>query len=237
MIHVGCCGFQKGHDTYFGSFQLIEIQKTFYKPPRVRTARRWREEAPSDFIFTLKAWQLITHAPKSPTYRKADLGIPDEARDRYGYFRPTEEVFAAWKRTREIATALAAPIVVFQSPRSFSPTPENKENLRAFFEEAERGDLTFAWEPRGEWKDEEIARLCNDLGLVHCVDPFVRPPVTGGLAYFRLHGIGSYYYNYTEDDLAKLEDRCGQFETAYVLFNNVSMWEDALHFKETVSTG
>jgi len=44
MIHVGCCGWRKAHDTTYDHFGLIEIQKTFYKPPMVRTARRWREE-------------------------------------------------------------------------------------------------------------------------------------------------------------------------------------------------
>lgn len=236
MIHVGCCGFPKAHQAYFQRFQLIEIQKTFYKPPLVKTARRWREEeAPFDFTFTLKAWQLITHTPDSPTYRKADLDIPDEACDRYGYFRPTTEVFKAWDRTREIAAALAAPIVVFQCPRSFTPTSRHTQDMRAFFKEAQRGGLTFAWEPRGEWGNEEIAALCHQLDLVHCADPFERQPVTEGLAYFRLHGIGGYYYNYTDNDLARLEDWCRRFEEVYVLFNNVSMWEDALRFKELIS--
>jgi hypothetical protein len=35
------------------------------------------------------------HDPSSPTYRKADLDIPDEKSDRYGTFRPTDDVFDA----------------------------------------------------------------------------------------------------------------------------------------------
>lgn len=66
---------------------------------------------------------------------------------------------------------LTAPIVLFQCPPSFEPTDEHKENVRAFFGEIERGDFIFAWEPRGEWQDTEIAQLGDDLGLVHCVDP------------------------------------------------------------------
>lgn len=237
MIQVGCCGWQKAHDTYYQHFSLIEVQKTFYKPPMVRTVRRWRkDEAPSDFIFTLKAWQLITHDPSSPTYHKADLDIPDEKRDRYGTFRPTDEVFEAWDRTREIADTLAAPIVLFQCPPSFEPTDEHKENMRAFFGEIERGDFIFAWEPRGEWQDTEIAQLCDDLDLVHCVDPFERLPVTDGLAYFRLHGIDGYYYNYADDNLDRLQAWCDPFDEAYVLFNNVSMWDDALRFQEALGS-
>lgn len=50
MIQVGCCGFPRSHPVYFGQLRLVEIQQTFYKPPRAQTALRWREqEAPADF--------------------------------------------------------------------------------------------------------------------------------------------------------------------------------------------
>lgn len=177
---------------------------------------------------------MITHTPDSPTYRKADLDIPDETMGHYGDFRPTEEVFDAWERTRKIATLLEAPLVVFQCPASFTPTAEHMDNMRAFFEEVDRGDLVFAWEPRGEWEDDVIVALCQDLGLVHCVDPFQLQPATEELAYFRLHGIDGYYYNYTEEDLEQLVEWCAPFDRAYVLFNNVSMWEGGLRFQEMI---
>ncbi len=237
MIHVGCCGFRRARAAYFQHFPLVEVQRTFYKPPRVETARRWRQEAPPGFTFTLKAWQLITHLPTSPTYRKAGLDIPPDRRDRYGGFRPTPEVVEAWERTRRIAEALEAPIVLFQCPASFTPTPEHIADMRAFFTRVERGGLTFAWEPRGRWPEETVAALCRDLNLIHCVDPFVRQPVTKGTAYFRLHGIGGYRYRYTDADLERLLAWCQGFETVYVLFNNVSMWEDGLRFQALANGG
>jgi len=72
--------------------------------------------------------------------------------------------------------------------------------------------LTFAWEPRGEWKEREIEALYRELDLVHCVDPFKRLPVYGDLAYFRLHGIGGYRYEYTDEDLSQLMEWCCQFD-------------------------
>lgn len=233
MIHVGCCGWRKAHDTTFGHFQLLEVQKTFYKPPMTRTARRWRqEEAPPDFEFTLKAWQLITHEPSSPTYRRVDLEIDEEAEGRYGSFRPTEEVFEAWERTFEIAEVLEAAVIVLQCPASFEPTSEHKENMWAFFGEIDRAGFSLAWEPRGEWEDGEIAILCQDLNLIHCVDPFKSETVTKNVAYFRLHGVEGYYHNYSDEELERVRAWCEPFETAYVLFNNISMWEDALRFRE-----
>ena len=231
-ISIGCCGFAKAQAEYYRHLQAIEIQKTFYQLPRLKTAQRWREEAPEGFEFTLKAWQLITHHPRSPTYRRLRMEIPEEERDRYGFFQPTDEVFQAWEKTKRIAEALRARIVVFQCPASFAPSDEHKDNMRFFFGEIERGDLTFAWEPRGEWGDEEIKELCRQLDLVHCVDPFQRRPVYGDFAYFRLHGIGGYRYRYTDEDLTRLLEWCRQFDRVYCFFNNVSMWESALRFRQ-----
>jgi uncharacterized protein YecE (DUF72 family) len=66
-LKVGCCGFPRGRKEYFRQFRLVEVQQTFYKMPDLETAIKWRQEAPTDFEFTLKAWQLITHPPTSPT--------------------------------------------------------------------------------------------------------------------------------------------------------------------------
>ncbi|MGC9319176.1 MAG: DUF72 domain-containing protein, partial [Armatimonadota bacterium] len=49
MIRVGLCGWSMAHDDYFGTFEALEVQKTFYQPPMVSTAGRWREEAPEGF--------------------------------------------------------------------------------------------------------------------------------------------------------------------------------------------
>lgn len=235
MIRIGCCGFCKARRVYFERFGLVEIQQTFYKLPKVTTAQRWREEAPAGFTFTLKAWQLITHAPSSPTYRKAGLSIPEADRERYGSFRPTDEVRDAWARTLEIARALDARVVVFQCPARFTPTEEHIDNLRTFFSEVNRNGLLFAWEPRGEWPNEVVRKLCRELDLIHCVDPFQRLPMHGVPAYFRLHGRSGYRYRYTDDDLLQLKAWCEQHPEVYCLFNNVYMWESASKFRKLIA--
>ncbi len=225
MIKVGCCGFSEARSDYFQHFSLVEVQRTFYKLPQVETCRRWRAEAPRSFEFTLKAWQLITHQASSPTYRKAKLEL--EKPDRYGFFRPSAEVLGAWERTLRIAKVLEARVVLFQCPASFTPTPEHLANMRAFFGLAERDGLIFAWEPRGDWSGRLIEKLCRELDLVHCVDPFQRLPVYGELAYLRLHGKGGYRYRYTDQDLRGVLEWCSEYPEAYCLFNNISMFDDA----------
>lgn len=234
-MKVGCCGFPGGMKKYFQEFSLAEIQKTFYSLPKIGTAERWRSQAGEDFEFTLKAWQLITHPPSSPTYRKAGIEVKDK--EKYGFFKATDEVLSAWEKTREIAEALRASVVVFQCPPSFTQTQENLSNLKNFFSSIERGNLTLAIELRAPWDRELLANLCEEFELVHCVDPLREEPVTSKLAYFRLHGSYhhgriNYKHRYTDEELRGVLEKVLSFEVAYVLFNNIYMGEDAKRFME-----
>jgi uncharacterized protein YecE (DUF72 family) len=239
-IKVGCCGFPVSRKEYYVTFPVVELQQTFYQLPMLKTAQRWRQEAPSGFEFTMKVSQLITHETTSPTYRRYKAPIPENKKENYGSFKPTVEVMEAWQRTREIALALESRVLIFQCPPSFAPTHKHKENIRRFFSTIERRDFSLVWEPRGEWKPEEIKGLCRELNLVHGVDPFKNDPLCGDFRYFRLHGKTGYGYRFTEEDLKWLKDKWGRVGhgkytqpikgVVYFMFNNVSMFEDAQRF-------
>ncbi|HEX8561104.1 MAG TPA: DUF72 domain-containing protein [Pyrinomonadaceae bacterium] len=236
-VRIGCCGFRSSRATYYGELDSVEVQHTFYQPPQVATLRRWREEAPAGFEFTLKAWQLVTHAASSPTYRRLKRTLTEEEREGAGYFRPTEAVAGAWALTRECAEALGARALLFQCPASFKPTRENVENLRRFFRGAARGKLIFAWEPRGGWPRELVGELCEELGLWHAVDPFAERTVTRGRCYFRLHGRKGWRYKYEDGELEELCSMLPKRAASYVFFNNVEMRDDARRFREMVEAG
>jgi hypothetical protein len=55
------------------------------------------------------------------------------------------------------------------------------ENLRRLFNRARRNakHLLFAWEPRGDWSDSLVRQLCEELRLIHAVDPFARHAMLG----------------------------------------------------------
>ena len=233
MYRIGCCGFPVSRKRYFEAFSVVELQQTFYQIPRMETVERWREEAPEGFEFTMKASQLITHEPSSPTYRRCNVEIPEGKRERYGSFKPTDEVFKAWEVTRKIALTLRARVVVFQCPPSFRPTDENMARMEGFFRTIERDSLILAWEPRGRWEEGDVERLCRELDLVHAVDPFKDRPLYGIIRYFRLHGKGGYRYRYTDDDLRWLKET---YREGYFMFNNVYMFEDAKRFKEMIGS-
>jgi len=210
----------------------VEVQQTFYQPPQVATAARWRMEAPEDFEFIVKAWQLITHRPSSPTYRRLKEPIAADRREAYGNFQLSAEVKSAWARTAEIAKALRARIVLFQCPASFTCSQANVENLRAFMRQVDREGLRFAWEPRGGWPAELITKLCEELDLIHVVDPFRTESLHGRPAYFRLHGITGAGYRYSHADFAQLAQALDEKGEAYCLFNNIAMYDDARRFME-----
>jgi uncharacterized protein YecE (DUF72 family) len=242
-VKVGCCGFPMARAEYYARFPVVEIQQTFYNLPRVATAARWRQETQvgplwngrADFEFTMKAWQLITHEPSSPTYRRLRKPLAESERDLYGSFRPTDQVLRAWSETAAVARAMGASVIVFQCPPRFTPTPAHVENLRKFFTTIDRAGLVAAWEPRGDWPPDLIRRLCSDLNLVHVVDPLKQLPQSEGLRYFRLHGVTGYRYLHTDQDLEAVAEQCVGEVPTYVLFNNVFTAEDALRLQQLLT--
>lgn len=229
---IGCCGFRSSRESYYSYLSSVEVQHTFYQPPQTSTLARWREEAPADFVFTVKAWQLITHQSSSPTYRRLKRELTDTERDRSGAFRSSRIVKEAWDTTRACAEALKAPAILFQCPASFQPTRANLLNLRRFFTKTERGTFSFCFEPRGAWPREITRDLCQELDLWHVVDPFKDRTTTPLNCYFRLHGRGGWRYTYEDAELEELLSMLPQDRTSYVFFNNREMLTDAVRFRE-----
>ncbi|MEM2094623.1 MAG: DUF72 domain-containing protein [Candidatus Bathyarchaeia archaeon] len=239
---IGCCGFPGGMESYFKRFNVAEVQTTFYNLPRVETVRKWRQKAPESFEFTVKAWQGLTHPPGMPTWRRTRIQVPADAISRYGMLRPTPEVFEAWERTRLVCEALKAKICLIQCPARFQASEENIDNMKKLLTRIERGNLTIAWEPRGEsWEEEQVRRLCSELNLIPCIDPFkISIPPGQRIIYLRLHGRVNggvrYRYTYTKQELEELyiNIQTQSPEIAYCLFNNITMRQDAEKLKQII---
>ncbi len=218
MIKVGCCGFPISQTKYYEIFSLVELNSTFYKYPTSLTARKWRAKAPENFEFTVKAHQDISH--------KYRLRI--------------EQSIDPFEKIKQICHILNAKIILIQTPASFSI--KELEKVGEFFRKINREDFILVWETRGaSWENEESLKKLKDvlgeINVTHVTDPFkLMPAFTSNLAYFRLHGLGErmYYYQYTNDELRRLYEIVRGFEGlemgAYVLFNNLSMFEDAKRF-------
>lgn len=234
-MKLGMCGFTIGAAAYYRRFNVVEVQQTFYDPPPLKTIQKWRSQAPEEFEFTMKAWQVITHLGTSSTYRRLRRPFSERERSEAGGFKVNDTTLRAWSTTLEAAAALRATAILFQCPASFRPTDENVAAMRKFLRTVERPNgVRLLWEPRGKWPDDLTIELCRDLNLIHAVDPFVRPSVTPELLYWRLHGNKTHYANYTDDELRQIigwlpDDPAIE---AYVLFNNIPRVADIRRFVE-----
>ncbi|MFN2565131.1 MAG: DUF72 domain-containing protein [Gemmatimonadaceae bacterium] len=237
-MKLGLCGFTIGAAAYYKAFSVVEVQQTFYDPPPHATLRGWRTQAPAEFEFTMKAWQVITHLGTSKTYRRLRSAFDDRARSDAGGFRVNDTVLGAWETTLAAAHILRATAILFQCPPSFRPTSENTDAMRRFFTTIDRPpNVRFLWEPRGHWPDDVVLSLCRDLGLVHAVDPFIRPSLTPELTYWRLHGNKSHYASYSDDELRQLHAWIRPGAETYVMFNNIPRVKDAKRFREVAAEG
>ena len=238
-VRVGLCGFTVSMKTYALHFPVVEVQNTFYDPPPDATLEKWRSVTPSSLEYTIKVWQLVTHAANSPTYRRMKRPLNPE--DEPGLFRSSPAVEKGWQRSLHCASVLSASAMLFQCPASFTPDADNVSRMRRFFERIERPGPRLLWEPRGpKWVAERdlALSLCQELGVVHVVDPFVVRPQPGRAVYWRLHGIGGPRHSYTDEQLRVLHHMLTEVaptEPAYVMFNNLPRVADAKRFQLLVT--
>ena len=224
MIKVGCCGYPTSMKKYHENFSLVELNTTFYQYPKMSTVLGWRNKAPETFEITVKAHQDISHK------FKFDI----------------EPSLKAFEQMKEICKALKARILLIQTPGSFRPDKLN--SAQEFLGKIDREGLVVVWETRGSsWDEsstrEKLAKMLQELDVPHVTDPFrTKPTYTGDVAYFRLHGLGErmYYYQYADEELRKLHEFVKPLEAGgkevYVLFNNLSMFDDALRFMRYLET-
>ncbi|KPV62579.1 MAG: hypothetical protein AOA66_1269 [Candidatus Bathyarchaeota archaeon BA2] len=224
MIKVGCCGYPTSMKKYQEIFGLVELNTTFYRYPKTSTVVKWREKAPEKFEFTVKANQDISHKFKFKS----------------------EPSVKAFEQMKEICKALRTRILLIQTPGSFRP--DKLKDAHEFLSKINHEGLVVVWETRGpSWDDphmrERLAKLLQELEVSHVTDPFrAMPTYTSDVAYFRLHGLGErmYYYQYTDAELKRLHQLVEPLEAEgkqiYVLFNNLSMFDDALRFMRYLET-
>src|SRR5262249_49649816 len=159
--------------------------------------------------------------------RRLKRDLTEKEEREAGAFKSSDTVYEAWKTTREAAKALKARTVLFQCPAKFTHTKENIANIRKFFNRIDGGTMNCGWEPRGQWDGAVIKKICDDLDLWHCVDPFVRQTVAPDHCYYRLHGIGGWRYKYEDGELEELASLLPKKGLSYIFFNNNEMLADA----------
>jgi uncharacterized protein YecE (DUF72 family) len=232
-IRIGCSGWQYKHwkgvfypaelsqsrwfEFYSGRFDTVEINNSFYRLPEAATFARWREQAPRQFLYAIKASRFLTHMKK--------LKDPEA---------PLERFFA---NARELGQR-AGPVLYQLPPR----WPLNLDRLerfldavvqqnRALRETAFKGRLRHAVEFREPgWYDDRVYSLLDRHRVALCLHDMQGSAsprlIVGPFVYVRFHGRTKYAGRY-EDSLLDawagwLAERASEGLDVFAYFNNDS---------------
>ncbi len=231
-IHVGTSGFAhkewKGKfypekispkdmlRFYAGRLSTVEINNTFYHMPKESVLASWAEQVPDDFIFALKAPQVITHIKQLKNV-----------------FEETEYLF----RSLSVLDRKLGPLL-FQFPKSFRANVPVLEDFLPLIP----GDAACAFDFRSPtWLEGGVPDLLRKKGCSWCIEDTDEKPVqeiisTASWGYLRLRRS-----DYTDADLSQWVERVlsQKWERAFVYFKHeeeAKGAELAMHFQKLVDT-
>ena len=189
---------------YMSFFDTVEINNSFYRLPSKETFRKWHNETPENFLFSVKASRFITHMKK--------LSDPEDSPNLF------------LSHAVELADKLG--IVLFQLPPGWKI---NVERFANFVNVLPR-DQRFVFEFRNSsWYTEDIYAILRTRNCGFCIyelaghtSPMV---VTADFVYIRLHGPGNKYQgNYSYESLLKWAKQIlhwkNQDKDVYIYFDN-----------------
>lgn len=220
-------------EDYASRFPAIELQSTFYKLPRVATVEGWRKVAPK-LVFTLKAFQGITHPADSPTWRRSRKELEGVDPAEVGFLRISKFTMRAWEDTERLAEVLDARAIVIQLPPKYDYSSANLSRLRTFLSMVSTNRVPAVEFRHTSWFDrlQEARDAITPWGGILVTDPLKVGPPKQPFQYHRLHGsdgLVNYKHRYSDDELERLWQRV-RGKKAYVFFNNLAMKEDAEKF-------
>ena len=235
QIYIGTSGWNYDHwqgrlypedlpqdqwfDHYAQHFATVEINNTFYQQPTNATLDQWRKQAPTGFLYAVKANRYITHIKRLKEPKK-----------------PLKRLFTNFRRLKKHLGP-----ILYQLPPHWNV---NLERLKHFVEELP-SKLSHVMEFRNrDWLCEQTYELLPEHSVGLCVNYMLRRHprrLTGPITYVRFHGSGKKYggkYRKRRleawvDWIAEIVDDCDVF----VYFNNdddAHAVDDAQRLKEMI---
>ena len=227
MIYYGSCSwteksliksrefYPKGINTaeerlryYSSTFDVVEVDSSYYAMPSMEMVSRWAERTPPVFLFHIKAYALLTgHSvdlKTIPLELRDMLSSDSLKKDRIALRekKSLQMAFGLFKKAlNPLAETHKAGVVVFQYPPYFVYKPQNLEYILFCRDMME--DFRIGVEFRhGSWLTPDrrngVFSFLRDHGITYITAdepqygnlstvPFI-PQVTTDIAYFRLHG-------------------------------------------------
>jgi uncharacterized protein YecE (DUF72 family) len=182
---------------YSGRLNTVEINNTFYRMPKESVLTSWAEQVPGEFVFALKAPQVITHL-------KRLRSVSEE----------THYLF----RTLSVLDRRLGP-VLFQFPKSFRADLPLLQDFLGLIP----GDRACAFEFRSpSWLEDQILDLLHERGSSLCIADTDENPAneitpTAPWGYLRLRRS-----DYTNGELSQWLERIfsQKWERAFVFFKH-----------------
>ena len=221
--HIGCSGYyykewkerfypedlpeSKWLEFYAGHFNTVEINNTFYNMPSEKDIKKWKEQTPGEFRFTIKAHRFFTHMKKLKKDRRFS--------HRLSKFQDVLHLFDD-----------QLGCILWQLPANLH---KNLEKLEHFLGAVDP-DLKHAVEFRHiSWFCHEVYDLLSGSGVSFCMisAPDDLPEdvrTTSKTGYLRFHGKDTWYdYHYSNSELKDWKnrlDQIGPVDDLFIYFNN-----------------
>jgi uncharacterized protein YecE (DUF72 family) len=157
---------------YSKLFDTVEINNTFYHQPTAHTVDTWRKQAPSKFLYAVKASRYLTHMRK--------LNNPRDPLDRF------------LRMARGLKSHVGP--LLYQLPPNWK---KNLKRLRGFVSILPKLQTHVIEFRNRDWLAEDTYELLEEFHISLCIhDMLPRHPrrVTGRAVYVRFHGPGEKKY-------------------------------------------
>jgi uncharacterized protein YecE (DUF72 family) len=123
---------------YASRFPIVEVDATYYAPPREQQTGLWVDRTPDEFVFNIKAFSLLTGHPTMTKALWPDLReqLDEEHQGKarvYASNLPPDAVDEVWRRFADALLPLDSAgklgAVLFQYPEWFAPRRSNREEI------------------------------------------------------------------------------------------------------------
>lgn len=218
-LNVGCSGWfywhwrglfypqematSKWFSHYANTFNTVELNAPFYSWPTVNAVKGWlRQAAGTDFVFTVKVCELITHVKR---FSRTQLLVQD-----FGY----------------IADLLGERMgcFLFQLPPSYDYSAARLKTLVSQLDPARRNVVEFR---HPSWWRERVYTAFRESGIIFCSCSAPNLPdelvITAEEIYIRFHGKTQWYRH--DYDAAEIAVWCRRIQNSgaqriWAYFNN-----------------
>lgn len=207
---------------YSRYFDTVEVNNTFYNLPAERALEKWCHDAPSGFVFAVKANRFITHMKK---------------------LKDVDDSISVFMERVKVLKRCLGP-VLFQIPPNLKL---DINRLRAFLAALPRRRRYVLEFRNASWLNDEVIDALSKRRVAFCIHDLMEESyphhVTAAFAYYRFHGHnvkygGSYPKKVLKEHAKEMASILGSGKDVYAYFNNDAFGyalKDAVTLRKIVS--